>query len=149
MPRLLSDLLCHRAAWCVALLLVACAGGPQAGATLDADNAALARSGSPYRWQITRGADGAPVRSRVVIGEPAPTRAEEPMQRRILASIAQAEATCGASVPPELAETRAISHSEAQVEEAWVVKRGSARIAYLITLELGADADFFVRGRCD
>jgi hypothetical protein len=149
MPRLLSHLLCRRAAWCIALLLVACAGGPQASATLDADNAALAHSGSPYRWQMTRSADGAPVRRRVVIGEPAPTRAEEPMQRRILASIAQAEATCGATVPPQLLETRFIHHSDEQVEEAWVVTRGSARIAYLITLELGADADFFVHGRCD
>lgn len=130
-------------------MLAACAGGPQGDPTLEADNAALAKSGSAYRWQMTRGIDGATARSRVVIGQPAPTRAEERMQRRILASIAQAEATCGASAPPELVETRAVSHREEQVEEAWVVTRGSARIAYLITLELGTDPDFFVRGRCD
>ena len=129
----------------IAAALGACAArDPQ----LAADNAEQARIGSPYRYAMSPGPDGKPVRTRVVVGEPAPSRADRRVQGRILDSIAQSEQACGATAPGKLVETRTIRHDDSRVDEAWVVTRGDEQVAYLVTLELGEEVDFFVHGRC-
>jgi len=132
-----------------AALLAACASAPRADPKLDADNAELARTHSVYRWKLVPGEDGAAVRTRIVIGEPAPSRADEATQRKIMASIAQAELTCGSAEAPKLVETRRVADQNDRVDEAWVVTRGAAQVAYLVTLDFGAEVDYFVKGRCE
>ncbi|HUN92406.1 MAG TPA: hypothetical protein VMU33_10140 [Burkholderiaceae bacterium] len=132
-----------------AAALAACAA-PSGADDLASANDALARSGSPYRWQEARGADGVVRRERTIAGTPGPSMADDASRRGILASIAQVESTCGADpAATKLVETRQLSAEDVRTREIWVVARAERRVAYVVTLVKGETTDFFVRGVCE
>ncbi|MEL7476198.1 MAG: hypothetical protein AAGJ55_08200 [Cyanobacteria bacterium J06555_12] len=112
-------------------LLGACASQSASNA-VNLMNQELIQSGSPYRWQ-TEQVSGGTAMTKLLIGTPGNTAADEVLQRDIISQLAAVDAS-GVASSDRPKEIRIISRTDVAAEEVWVFDGGEKDLVFVIIL---------------